>query len=324
MQGSIVILVEESRGQVAPITFELFTLAREIREWCDLKITALILGAEPEKAAREIAEFSGEAVIAVRNPHLVHYNAEIYKNLLAEVLPELNPVFVLIGQTTQGMDFAPGLAVRLKAGCIAGVEAVTQEQGQIFFTRSLFNGKLVSDLAPATPTTVLIARPGAFKSQPGFSNCDGRVEIRSSSMGPEKTRTLGIKKSRQADTGLAEAEVIVAAGRGIGKEENLVLIERLAALFSRSAVAGSRPICDQNWLEYKQQVGLTGATVSPKLYIACGISGAIQHTVGMQGAGFIVAICTDPNAAIFDIADVCIVEDLNSFIPVLIEGYQNR
>jgi len=116
----------------------------------------------------------------------------------------------------------------------------------------------------------------------------------------------------------------VAAGRGVGEIENMRLIKQLSALFPRSAVAGSRPVCDMGWLDYKRQVGLTGATVSPKLYIACGISGAMPHQVGMQGAGFIVAISTDPRAPIFNLSDVCIQEDLKRFIPALVEEFQKR
>ena len=121
------------------------------------------------------------------------------------------------------------------------------------------------------------------------------------------------------DAGLSRAKVVVAAGRGVGEEENLDLLRRVAGLFSSAALAGSRPVCDLGWLSYGQQVGLTGTTVAPRLYIACGISGARQHTVGMQGSGFIVAINSDPQATIFNLADVCVKEDLAAFLPALLE-----
>jgi electron transfer flavoprotein alpha subunit len=235
----------------------------------------------------------------------------------------MEPALILVGQSTQGMDFAPGLAVRLKAGCITGVDGICQRDGETCFSHSVYSAKIVLDLAPSAKTTVLTVQPGAFKPrEEGRAPAPGQLELRTWSVGPGRSRSLGYKTARQEDAGLAEADVIVAAGRGIGEQKNLALIERLAALFPRSAVAGSRPLCDHEWLEYKRQVGLTGATVSPKLYIACGISGAIQHTVGMQGSGFIVAISTDPNAAIFNIADVCIVEDLTGFIPAFFAEYE--
>jgi len=123
-------------------------------------------------------------------------------------------------------------------------------------------------------------------------------------------------------TGITEAGVIVSAGQGLGDKENLDLIYQLAALFAKSAVAGSRIVCDLGWLEYRCQVGVTGATVSPQLYIACGISGAVQHVMGMRNSEYIVAINKDPAAAIFQVADICIVEDLTTFIPALIEVYE--
>jgi electron transfer flavoprotein alpha subunit len=322
MKGSIVIITEHNKGQVAASTYELLAMAEEIRQARPLDVIAVVLGAEAETAAQEMAKATGEPVVAVQNPHLALYNSELYKDLLVDILPQLDPVFVLVGQTTQGLDFAPGLANCLKAGCITGVDAVFREEGDIYFSRVVYNGKVVLDLAPLTKTTVLTVQPGSFKARRDIATTPGSVELRKSTAEPKKTRSLGTKRARQEDAGLAEADVIVSAGRGTGKKENLGLIQRLAALFPRSAVAGSRPVCDSGWLEYKRQVGLTGATVSPRLYIACGISGTIQHTVGMQGSGFIVAISTDPNAAIFNIADVCIVEDLTTFIPTLIEAYE--
>ena len=124
--------------------------------------------------------------------------------------------------------------------------------------------------------------------------------------------------------GLSDANIIVAAGNGIGEKENLEFIRKLAALFTKSAVAGSRIVCDMGWLGYQCQVGVTGTTVSPQLYIACGISGAVQHVMGMQGSEFIVAINKDPSAAIFQVADICIVEDLTAFIPAFIQAYNEK
>jgi electron transfer flavoprotein alpha subunit len=136
------------------------------------------------------------------------------------------------------------------------------------------------------------------------------------------SRSLGIKQANTDTAGIGDANVIVAAGNGIGEKENLDFIHQLAALFAKSAVAGSRIVCDMGWLGYQCQVGVTGTTVSPQLYIACGISGAVQHVMGMQGSEFIVAINKDPSAAIFQVADICIVEDLTAFIPAFIHAFR--
>ena len=133
---------------------------------------------------------------------------------------------------------------------------------------------------------------------------------------------MGLKQIAMDTRGVTEADVVVAAGHGIGDRDNLDLINQLASIFAKSAIAGSRIVCDLGWLEYGCQVGVTGATVSPRLYLACGISGAIQHVTGMRGSEFIVALNKDPAAAIFQVADICVVEDLITFIPLLIETYR--
>jgi electron transfer flavoprotein alpha subunit len=135
---------------------------------------------------------------------------------------------------------------------------------------------------------------------------------------------LGVRPVELDDTGLADARVIVSAGKGIGKKENLSLLYCLAELFSKSTVAGSRLVCDMEWLEKQRQVGITGNTVAPELYIACGISGAVQHVAGMGDAGFVVAVNTDPHAAIFNVSDICIVEDVTTFIPEVLAAYKAK
>ena len=320
MDRSIVIIVEHQQGKAAPINYELAALAHEMCQARPLEVKAVVLGNDPLPPAREMAGRAGIPVIALENPYLAEYNGELYKALLAEFLPPLDPLFVLVPQTTRGLDFAPGLAARLEAGCITGVHACSPAKGTLCFSRAAFNGKIVLDMVPTAKTAVLTIQPGAFKTLPPAEHGPGQIERATSTLKPKKTRSLGVRNARQQDAHLSEADVIVAAGRGIGKQENLILIQRLAALFPRSAVAGSRPLCDKDWLGYKSQVGLTGATVSPKLYISCSISGAVQHTTGMQGSGFIVAISTDPHAAIFNMADVCIVEDLTTFIPTFLEA----
>ena len=322
MDGSIVVLAAHQGGRVSPVTYELLALAEEIRGMIPLAVKAVILGDEVEGPAREVARAPGVEVVAVKNPNLNSYQAEIYKEVLAGLLPELGPVFVIAAHTTEGMDLSPGLAVRLGAGCISNVDRVFKDGDRICFSRAMFNGKIAAAVCPAARTTILTVQPGAFKALVPEGPDPGGIDVRVSSAAPVRSRSLGIRSVRQESSALAQADVIVAAGLGIGHEENLELITRLAALFPRSAVAGSRPVCDKGWLDYKTQVGLTGATVTPKLYIACGISGALQHTVGMQGSGFIVAVSTDPHAAIFSISDVCIVEDLTAFIPAFVAEYE--
>ena len=322
MTKKIVVIAEHFNGKLVPVTFELLACALEIQRFRQVPISIVVLGDRVEDLANEIAGASGLEVTAIQDPNLTAYNGEIYKNILGELLPELSPVCVCIAHTGQGWDFAPGLAVRIGAACITGVERLIEEDGRMCYSRPIFSGKLVADMEAGSDITIITVQPGSFKTASFEARTPGPVIFRTTSCKPRQSRSLGIKSAKEEGSALTEADVIVSAGKGIDRKENLEIIERLAALFPKSAVAGSRSVCDSKWLDRNRQVGLTGATVNPKLYIAAGISGATQHIAGMRSSGFIVAINTDPNAAIFNVSDICVVEDLNAFIPAFIEAYE--
>jgi electron transfer flavoprotein alpha subunit len=323
-ESTIVVVGEHLAGQIRPVTYELLACALQLREICALPVKAVLMGEDVEQRARDLAGRSGLEVVGVQGPDLGRYNAEVYTTLLAEILPDFHAAFVCFADTTQSWDFVPGLAARLGAACITGVERVQGGADGICFSRIMCNGKIVADLTSRTPMTMITVQPGAFKPPSFDPSASGSVEVKDVMQQPRRSRSLGVKRVRTENAGLAQADVIVSAGRGIGKRENLDLIHRLAELFPRSAVGGSRPICDLGWLGYKHQIGQTGATVTPKLYIACGISGASQHLAGMRGAHFIVGINTDPHAAIFNVADVVVAEDVTTFIPTLLKAYQEK
>ena len=321
MTKRIVVIAEHFQGKLAPVTFELLACALEIQRFGQVPVSVVILGDRVEALAHEIAWASGMEVTAIQDPNLITYNGEIYKNILSEFLPELSPACVCIAHTGQGWDFAPGLAIKLGAACITGVERLFEEDGRICFTRPMFNGKLVADFKAMVDPTIITVQPGSFKAPSFEARTPVPVILRTTSYQPRQSRSLGTMRAKKESPALTEADVIVSAGKGIGRKENLEIIERVAALFPKSAVAGSRSICDSKWLDRNRQVGLTGATVNPGLYIAAGISGATQHIAGMRSSGFIVAINIDPNAAIFNVSDVCVVEDLTACIPAVIEAY---
>ncbi len=266
---------------------------------------------------------TGSRQLAIHVPGLDGYNGDAYRTILTHVLRGLDPTWVCVPGTAQGLDFAPGLAVRLGGNCISGVERIRQEGGTLAFARTLFNGKIVAEIGSATSPTVLMVRPGAFKIASGLPQGQGPIDVRTVQWNSTGTRALGVKSVEAADPALGEASVIVSAGRGVARRENLELVRRVAGLFSRSAVAGSRPLCDMGWLPYRSQVGQTGATVSPDLYFACGISGAQQHLAGMRGSKLTVAVNTDPHAAIFNEADLGILEDVEGFLSDLLEVWRH-
>jgi len=205
------------------------------------------------------------------------------------------------------------------AACITGVRSISVQEGVICFSRDIYGGKINADMVSSSKTTVLTVQPGSYGPTPKNDQAGGKVYLKSVVVVPQASTTLSTTAFQTSDLDLSIARIIVSAGRGIGEAENLQLIRNLASVLPRSVVCGSRPVIDLGWMTYDRQVGVTGAIVTPDLYIACGISGAAQHAGGMKGSGFIVSINTDPMAAIFNLSDICIVEDLMTFIPVLLE-----
>jgi electron transfer flavoprotein alpha subunit len=323
MDRPIIVIAEHFENELRPITNEVVALALELQLIRHEEIRLVILGDDIVGIGEKTSRETGLNVIAIEVPGLGSYSGEVYKSVLSKGLSDLNPSYICMAHTTQGADLAPQLAVRMEAACITGVLGVLEEKGRPSFTRGMYNGKVIAGLQATVERTVLTIQPGSLKPPTFDHSKPGSVET-CTMASPTTTRSLprGIKPPTMQNAGLTEAEVIISAGRGLRKKENLGLIHDLSALWPGSAVGGSRPVCDSGWLEYGQQVGVTGATVTPRLYVACGISGASQHIVGMSGSGFIVAINRDPYAAIFNVADVCVIEDLITFIPRLIDEYK--
>ncbi|MBT8370493.1 MAG: electron transfer flavoprotein subunit alpha/FixB family protein, partial [Deltaproteobacteria bacterium] len=319
MGNSIVVIAEHAESQIRPVTYEIISFAKKLqRSTHSIPVKVLLLADEVKNPAHELADKSGLDVTAVQIPEMTGYNGELYLRVLTEFLPDMQPAFVCIAHTSQGLDYAPALAVNLNAACITGVVNFFHHAGEVSFSKPMYGGKITARLQPAAQTSILTIQPGVFRADGNARSTDGSITVLSISTRSRRSRSLGIKQTDTDTAGISEANVIVAAGMGIGEKENLDCIHQLAAMFTKSAVAGSRIVCDMGWLGYQCQVGVTGATVSPQLYIACGISGAMQHLTGMQSSEFIVAINKDPSAAIFHTADICIVEDLTAFIPAFI------
>jgi electron transfer flavoprotein alpha subunit len=332
------IIAEHHNGVLSPVTYELLTLAKRIQEIEAGDICFFILGADTEKPALTLSTRTGEPVHAVCIPGLAQYNGALYKKALAALFSRTPFDYILAPHSSSGMDYAPALSMALGGSCITGVEEVVRTDGVLCFVRSLFGGKLSARLVADTGPVVMTLQPGALKAfspeektqapeksqGPNQGSNQGTIERSVLDITDHSMVYAGTKASPSEGSDLARADVIVSGGRGIRDAQNYQYIEMLARLFPRSATGGSRPICDYKWIPYGKQVGITGTTVSPKLYIACGISGAPQHVEGMKGAGFIVAVNTDPEAPVFQIADVCIVEDLMEFIPFFIETFKQK
>jgi electron transfer flavoprotein alpha subunit len=239
---------------------------------------------------------------------------------MAAFLKNEAPGWVLMADTTFGRHLAPVLAARLSAACVSGVEMVGGDDRGIVLTRAVWGGKFRVAVRVESPMALVTVAGGAFAGQPAAGGQEAPIHWRCSDAADGGRRHLKRIQAREADIGLSQARVIVAAGTGIGDADRLDLVRALAGRIPGAVVAGSRPVCDRGWLPYDRQVGITGATVAPALYIACGISGAPQHLAGMSGAELVVAINKDPKAAMFNHADIGVVEDLKTFLPLLIEA----
>lgn len=308
------IIAEHLDGRIRPVNSELIAFARKTPG----EIKVIVIGHPVKPLADEIARTTGCDVIGLDSPAAVLYNSEVYRNLIKKLCERNQPRYILVPHTPFGWDYAPALAVDLSFSSIAAVTDFNP--GNSTFIRQILNGKLLEELkSPPGCSAVVTVMPGSAQPDPDNTRPPGSVRLLELETPPIKTRTIRYLPAQPGAINLKDAEVIVAAGRGLKVQERIELIRELASLFKRSAVGASRPLCDQGWLPLGHQVGMTGSTVSPKLYLACGISGALQHTVGMKNSGLIVAVNTDLKAPILQVAHYCVHADLSRFIPILID-----
>ena len=277
LSGSIVVIAEHFQGEIRPVTHELVRFAETLQQIRPAPIQVLVLGEAVDDLAKDLAKTTGKDVLGISLAQLAQYNGEIYKSILHETLGEHPPAYICLAHSSRGSDFAPGLAMRLGAGCITGVNSVSLQEDALCFSRDVYGGKINADMVSSAETTVLTVQPGSVGVSSKNDQPGGKVFLKSMAIAPQASATLSTTAFKTSTLDLSTARVIVSAGRGIGEAENLELIQNLASLIPGSMVCGSRPIIDMGWMAYDRQVGVTGATVTPDLYIACGISGAAQH-----------------------------------------------
>ena len=317
LMGKVAIIVEHEDGAVRPVSYEAASAGQAIAASLGSDSVAVTIGHNAKAAAESFASEIGIDAVAIETPGLHNYLCEAWLTLLPPLLVEIGAGTICMANTSQGSDFAPGLAAMLGASFIPAVDGISFDQGNPMFRRATHNGKLVAHVVPSSDRCVITIQPGAFEKQ-SRSEKIGRVAVRPAVAVPKASRLIGVESLREADIGLQAADVVVAAGRGMGSAENVELARRLAALFPKGVLAGSRPVCDAGRLPYGRQVGKTGQVVRPKVYIACAISGAPQHAFGMKDSGFIIAVNKDPYAPIFKLADAGVVEDAAEFLRAML------
>ena len=313
----ILVIAEQRDGKLNRATLETIAAAQQLSG--DASIKAVVLGQSVAAVAQDLATAVGE-VLLVENASLGTYTPDAFTAAVQQVVASVKPAYVLLPHTYQTRDFAPMAAVRLGASLITDVIGINGTGSGATFVRPMFQGKLSAEVRPQGdgPRCITI-QIGAFRADAVKRGNAGAVTPTSVDIDPSTIRQspeAPFKEAKQA-VDLGQAERIVAVGRGIKSQENIAIAERLAKVMS-AEIAASRPICDSGWLPMDRQIGSSGQTVAPKLYVALGISGAIQHLVGMKGARTIVAINKDADAPIFEVADYGIVGDLFEIVPALV------
>jgi electron transfer flavoprotein alpha subunit len=311
----VLVISEQRDGRLNRATWETIAAAQQAGG----PVKVAVLGAGADAASNELAAADVAEVIVVDDPALASYTADGYVLALAGVIEQEQPTLVFLPHTYQTRDFAPALAARIGRALVTDITSFKKQDNELVYSRPIFQGKMIADVALTGPAPHLVSfQIGAFRADAAAKG-SGAVRKASVAIDVNAIRQkpeAPFKEAKQA-VDLSQAERIVAVGRGIKGQEHLALAQQLAQAMG-AEIAASRPICDAGWLPMDRQIGSSGQTVAPKLYFALGISGAIQHLVGMKGARTIVAINKDAEAPIFEIADYGIVGDLFEIVPAMI------
>ena len=318
----IVVIAEQRDGRLNRATWETIVGAQQIAQATGVPIAVLVPGTGTSGPAAELAAAQVQDVVTLESTALEPYTPDGFTAALKDALSQLSATLVLLPHTYQTRDFAPKLAARMDRALITDVTAIKRAGDETAFVRPMFQGKLTADVVPQGPAPHFVTfQIGAFRADQAARGASPTairaLEVKIDASAIRQQPEPPFQQAKQA-VDLSQAERIVSVGRGIKEQANIAIAQKLAEALG-AEIAASRPICDAGWLPMERQVGSSGQTVAPKLYLALGISGAIQHLVGMKGASTIVAINKDPDAPIFEVADYGIVGDLFEVLPVLTE-----
>lgn len=320
------VYMEVEDGKPRSVGLELLGEGRKLADAMKQQLAGVLIGENVESLAKEAFAHGADMVYLVEGPEYKHYNTDAYTIAVVDLIQKYKPSVVLLGATNNGRDLGPRVASRIGTGLTADCTGlgIDEQTGLVAWTRPAFGGNIMATiLCPDHRPQMGTVRPKVFKKpEPDYSRVGEIIRV-PSKVKPEDIRTklIDIVKVCTATCNLEEAEIIVSGGRGLGKPENFALVEDLANVLG-GAVGASRAVVDAGWISALHQVGQTGKTVSPKIYFACGISGAIQHLAGMSSSDVIIAINKDEDAPIFKVADYGIVGDVLEVLPILTEEFK--
>lgn len=319
------VFAEQREGELQKVSLELLGEGRRQADKLGVELTAVLLGNNVAGLADTLAKHGADKVLVAEDEKLEHYTTDAYTKVICDLVNERKPGILFVGATFIGRDLGPRIAARLTTGLTADCTSIDVDvtNGDLLATRPAFGGNLMATIAcPDHRPQMATVRPGVFdRVETDGSNCKvEKVEVNLNDS-DIRTKVLETIKSVKDIVDISEAKTIVAGGRGMGSKENFALVEELAKALG-GAVAGSRAAVEKGWIDNAYQVGQTGKTVKPSIYIACGISGAIQHVAGMQDSDMIIAINKDESAPIMQIADYAIVGDVKKVLPELINQFK--
>ncbi len=320
--GSILIVTEIQKGAIREASFELAAVAQKLAGATGRDVKSLVAGKGIEALAEEFAKRGGGEVFAADHELLENYSVDAFDAAVRAAIEAAGADLILFSNTPSGWDLAPRVAAELDAGFISDCFSIEVEDGQIIYQRRVFNGKLDARATISGDIAVVSVQPGAIPAFEGTT--DGSVSKLEVSLSADdlRARFVEIKVAESKGVDLSKADIIVSGGRGVGAPEKFSEVIQPLVDVLGAAMGASRPVVDAGWLPHEYQVGSSGQVVQPKLYIACGISGAIQHLVGMKTSNFIIAINKDPDAPIFEVADLGVVADLFEIVPALTSALQ--
>ncbi len=317
MSQDVVVVAEHLEGRLADVSFEMLGKARELATGAGGRVVAVAVGHGLEAVVASLG--AADTVVLCQDPGLAHYTPDAHQGVLAAVLGRLSPRLALVANTAMGMDLAAGLSGALGWPLVAYCRDARLDGDRLVATSQIYGGKILAEAEVTAPSAIISVLAGAFPGEAGRVTGSPVVEeVAAPAAGPARVRFRRLIQPEAGDVDITRESVLVSVGRGIQSRDNIPLVEALAGALG-GALSASRPIVDQGWLPKTRQVGKSGMTVKPKLYVAVGISGAPEHLEGMRGAELIVAVNTDPNAPIFNAAHYGVVSDLFDVLPLLTE-----
>ena len=325
---NVAVFIEQHDGAVAGVSYEMLGEGRKCADLLGEKLIAVLIGNGMKAQADELVKYGADTVYCLDGPDCAVFRDDTYATLVSCLVEEIKPAILLAGATAIGRSFIPKIAARVYGGLTADCTKleIDTKKRILLGTRPAFGGNIMATIiCPHHRPQIATVRHKVMKSAPKDEKRTGEVIARAIAAGSVKERTTihDIVKEVESTVNITEADIIVAGGRGIQRAENFALLRELAEVLG-GAVGASRAVVDSGWIPYSHQVGQTGKTVCPKLYIACGISGSVQHMAGMQSSDYIIAINKDPSADIFQIANLGIVGDLLHVVPELTKAFRQK